>query len=137
MYIHSKTKQGEILTINYLTDSVLLTTPYKETTLGCVNCAMMAASWRNFTLSVSVAPSLRSFSATGMSLVLFLHTPCSTKPNFPEPSRLFILIVSMITRVDKKEKRVSNSSIPVCKHCLQSTKYTCISLVLDSDKELS
>ena len=44
---------------------------------------------------------------------------------------------SVVARVDKKEKRVSNSSIPVCKHCLQSTKYTCICLVLDSDKVLS
>ena len=37
----------------------------------------------------------------------------------------------------KKEKTVSNSSITMCKHCLQSTKYTCTSLVVDSDKVLS
>ena len=68
-----------------LTGSVLLTTPYKETTLGCVNCAMMAASWRNFTLSVLDDPSLRIFSATGMLLAPFFHKPCSTEPNCPDP----------------------------------------------------
>ena len=46
-----------------------------------------------------------------------------------------IMQICDLERVNKKEKRVSNSSIPVCKHYLQSTKYTC--MCLDSVKDLS
>ena len=63
MNIESELMRDFILTIS-LTDSVFDTTPYRETTFGCVNCAMMAASWRSFTLLISLAPSMRRFTAT-------------------------------------------------------------------------
>ena len=42
-----------------------------------------------------------------------------------------------VARVHKKEKRVSNCTIPAYKHSLCSTKYTCVCLVLHSDLLLS
>ena len=41
------------------------------------------------------------------------------------------------SRVHKKEKRVSNCTIPAYKHSFHSTKYTCVCLVLHSDLLLS
>ena len=46
-----------------------------------------------------------------------------------------ILLVQ--SRVHKKEKRVSNCTIPAYKHSFRSTKYTCVCLVLHSDLLLS
>ena len=43
----------------------------------------------------------------------------------------------LIARVHKKEKRVSNCTIPAYKHSLRSTKYTCVCLVLHSELLLS
>ena len=43
----------------------------------------------------------------------------------------------MLPRVHKKEKRVSNCTIPAYKHSFRSTKYTCVCLVLHSDLLLS
>ena len=42
--------------------------------------------------------------------------------------------IVLLSRVDKREKRVS---IPACKSSFWSTKYTCICLVLQLDKVLS
>ena len=81
-----------------LTGSVLQTTPKRETTLGCENWAMMAASWRNFTLSSSDDPSFRSFSATGMLMTPFFHKPCSTEPNCPDPRCLCTLRINSHNR---------------------------------------
>ena len=83
-----------------LTGSVLQTTPKRETTLGCENCAMMAASWRNFTLSSSDDPSFRSFSATGMLMTPFFHKPCSTEPNCPDPRCLCTLRINSHNPLD-------------------------------------
>ena len=51
----------------------------------------MAASWRNFTLSILDAPFLRNFRATWMFSTPFFHKPCSTEPNCPDPRWPFTL----------------------------------------------
>ena len=49
----------------------------------------------------------------------------------------FSLPLRVLPRVHKKEKRVSNCTIPAYKHSFRSTKYTCVCLVLHSDLLLS
>ena len=72
-----------------LTGSPSVTTPYIVTTLWCLNCPMMAASWRNLTLSSSPDPSLRVFTATSTSPPPspLPNTPLYTVPNCPDPSK--------------------------------------------------
>ena len=74
-----------------LTGSLSLITPCSVTMLGCLNCAIMAASWRNLTLSTSLDPSLRVFNATSKSS-FFFHSPLSTLPNWPDPRWPVILV---------------------------------------------
>ncbi len=74
-----------------LTGSPTVTTPYSLTTLGCRNCPMMAASWRNLTLSISEAIGCRVLTATSIDSTLVVHTPMLTVPNWPEPRCLIIL----------------------------------------------
>lgn len=55
-------------------------------TLGCLNWAMMAASWRNLTLSSELAPDFRVLMATCTEFPGDgVHVPWSTVPNCPEP----------------------------------------------------
>ncbi len=74
-----------------LTGSPTVTTPYSLTTLGCRNWPMMAASWRNLTLSISEAIGCRVLTATSVDSTLVVHTPMLTVPNWPEPRCLIIL----------------------------------------------
>ena len=70
---------------NYLTGSEVVMTPAILMMLGCLNCPMMAASCRNFTLSSSVDSPSRDFMATSTPELLLegegLHTPRFTVPN--------------------------------------------------------
>ena len=50
--------------LNTLTGSEVVMTPTILMMLGCLNCPMMAASCRNFTLSSSVDSPSRDFTAT-------------------------------------------------------------------------
>ena len=73
------------ITSTQLTGCSVVTTPYSFTTLGWLNCPMMAASCRNLTLSSSFTPGFRVLTATGTSPSGDRHTPLSTVPNWPEP----------------------------------------------------
>ena len=61
-------------------------TPCRVTTLGCLNWAMMAASWRNLIRSASLASCLRVLIATCTVCSGRFQLPSSTVPNCPEPS---------------------------------------------------
>ena len=74
-----------------LTGSSTVTTPRSFTTLGCLNCPLMAASCRNFTASLSEAPGFSVFTATSMVPVDNCHTPLVTVPNWPDPRWSVIL----------------------------------------------
>ena len=84
------------LTPNYLTGSEVVMTPAILMMLGCLNCPMMAASCRNFTLSSSVDSPSRDFTATSTPELLLegegLHTPRFTVPNWPLPRYSCILL---------------------------------------------
>jgi len=77
-----------ILTQN-LTGFDVVIIPTILITLGCLNCPMMAASCRNFTLSSCVKLPSRDFTATStLGLFLYvtgLHSPRFTVPNWPLP----------------------------------------------------
>ena len=74
---------------NYLTGSEVVMTPAILMMLGCLNCPMIAASCRNFTLSSSVDSPSRDFTATSTPGLLLegegFHTPRFTVPNWPLP----------------------------------------------------
>ena len=68
------------------------TMPYRSTTLGCLNCAIIAASCRNLTLSSCSVPELRVLMATSIGgALLFFHTPMLTSPKWPFPMWFLIL----------------------------------------------
>ena len=69
-----------------LTGSPVVTTPISLTTLGCLNCPLMAASWRNLTFSSSEAPGWSCFTATSMAPIGLSQTPWFTVPNSPDPN---------------------------------------------------
>ena len=69
--------------VGRLTGSVVVTTPCRVRMLGCLNWAMMAASWRNLTV---LAESVRVFTATSITPLSEVHSPLLTLPKFPEPS---------------------------------------------------
>lgn len=68
-----------------LTGVPTVTTPCKRTMFGCLNCPMMAASWRNLTVSFSDALLLSILTAMSRSPWSVCHTPLATFPNCPEP----------------------------------------------------
>ena len=74
-----------------LTGSPTVMTPRSFTTLGCLNCPLMAASRRNLTLSFSSDPSFSVFTATSTAPVGDCHIPLFTVPNWPEPRCSVIL----------------------------------------------
>ena len=74
-----------------LTGCPVVTTPINFTTLGCLNWPLMAASWRNLTLSASQLPGLSVFTATSTGPLGEDHTPWETIPNWPEPKCLVML----------------------------------------------
>ncbi len=76
-----------------LTGSPTVTTPYSLTTLGCRNCPMMAASWRNLTLSAAGASGLSVFTASCRVLLEMDHMPLHTCPNCPDPNCSMMLHV--------------------------------------------
>jgi len=79
-------------TVQYrLTGSPRVTTPYRDTTLGWENWPIMAASWRNFTLSPSEVPGHNSFMATSTSPLGHCQNPLLTVPKWPEPKCSMIL----------------------------------------------
>ena len=47
------------------------------------------------------------------------------------------ILYTIISRVHKKEKRVSNCTIAAHKRCFRSTKYTCVCSILHSGMLLS
>ena len=61
------------------------TIPNILTMLGCLNCPMVAASWRNVTFSFSLALSFCVFTATLTSSPFFLQTALCTSPKLPCP----------------------------------------------------
>ena len=71
-----------------LTGWPVLTTPCRVRMLGCLNWAMMAASWRNLTV---LAESVRIFTATVSCFRPFLHSASLTLPNSPDPRWEIIL----------------------------------------------
>ena len=77
--------------IDKLTGSPVVTTPISCTTFGCLNCPLMAASWRNLIFSASVAPGWSCLTATSTAPMGLCHTPMLTTPNWPEPRALVIL----------------------------------------------
>ena len=76
---------SQLHNLHKTTGCSVVTTPYSFTTLGWLNCPMMAASCRNLTLSSSFTPGFRVLTATGTSPSGDHHTPLSTVPNWPEP----------------------------------------------------
>lgn len=83
--IVNKGGQGEALVWGWLTGSPLVTTPSSRTTLGCLNCAMIAASCRSLTLSVSRELIGSDLTATSCTPLLFFQMALSTSPNWPAP----------------------------------------------------
>ena len=69
-----------------LTGSPVVTTPISLTTLGWLNCPLMAASWRNLTFSCSEAPGWSCLTATSMAPIGLSQTPLFTVPNSPDPN---------------------------------------------------
>ena len=61
----------------------------------------------------------------------------SAEPFSRQAYKDIVAIHHVPSRVHKKEKRVSNCTIPAYKHSFRSTKYTCVCLVLHSDLLLS
>ena len=82
-----QTKSGLFI----LTGSPTVTTPRSFTTLGCLNCPLMAASCRNLTLSSCEALDCSVFTATSTAPVGDCHIPLFTVPNWPEPRCSVIL----------------------------------------------
>ena len=64
-----------------LTGSPSVTMPYMMTTLGCLNWAMITASWRKRTLSFLEEPSFRVFKATDTFPDSVSQIPSDTVPN--------------------------------------------------------
>ena len=85
--LHVQTKSGLFL----LTGSPTVTTPRSFTTLGCLNCPLMAASCRNLTLSSCEALDCSVFTATSTAPAGDCHIPLFTVPNWPEPRCSVIL----------------------------------------------
>ena len=75
----------------WLTASPSITTPCSRTTLGCLNCPIMAASWRNLTLSISDKSTVRLFTATCIDSWWLYQVAFLTFPNWPEPKWEFNL----------------------------------------------
>ena len=69
-----------------LTGLPTVTTPNSFTTLGCLNCPLMAASWRNLTVSASGEPGFSVFNATSIVPIGEYQYPLWTSPNWPDPS---------------------------------------------------
>ena len=63
-----------------------MTTPYSFTTLGWLNCPMMAASCRNLTVSSSVVFGFSVFTAISIVQPENFHSPLHTWPNCPDPN---------------------------------------------------
>ena len=68
-----------------LTGSSTVTAPSNLTMWGCLNWAMMAASWRNVALCLSVVPSFSLLMATPCGPYGVSQVPLNTSPNSPEP----------------------------------------------------
>lgn len=92
-FSNSHTTSSSFMPLNresdYLTGSEVVMIPITLIMLGCLNCPMMTASCRNFTLSSSVNPPSRDFTATSTPGLLLdvtgLQTPRFTVPNCPLP----------------------------------------------------
>ena len=74
-----------------LTGFPTVTTPNSRMMLGWKNWPMMAASWRNLTISNSELPTLSFFKAASVGPHGASHTPLSTVPNCPAPKFPVIL----------------------------------------------
>ena len=105
-----------------LTGSPTVTTPRSFTTLGCLNCPLIAASCRNLTLSSCDALDCSVFTATSTAPAGDCHIPLFTVPNWPEPRCCVIL---------KKHKIIVTMTyykIVVCEAthwiwCLRTSRY--------------
>ena len=84
----SITKNGNT---GILTGSPTVTTPCNCTTLGWLNCPIMAASWRSFTFSSSGEFVVTILTAMPIGPFGDCHTPSLTVPNCPDPRCLVIL----------------------------------------------
>ena len=76
---------------NMLTGWSTVTAPSILKIWGCLNCPMMAPSWRNLAWSSSLDPSFNILIATSKGPYGVLQVPLHTWPNAPDPRRSSVL----------------------------------------------